>query len=435
MVSNTDSLDFYRPLTAEELVDSKNKKKFLNFTKKNEEKSIPPRTFSSLELKLRSQNKSLKNFRFLKEAYSRLITKNDSGLQRHWQQRAFFKKLSYIKRESKTLFDLVLKMSSGTKVSLRELYFTKIQFKDSQANVLDFFYKKYKRPYRWILDLTFLLGYSDAHYLKWCSNSSSIYGQRGPLTLLKLGFPAHYINSPKLISNYLELPLKITKESTFFNRFLKARLLLNINTLEYIYLTGYQFTQTFNNLNLIKLYSKRYFVYTYFNYKPLQVLLKQNISENSSLSINTTFFKKKNLVNLLRRKYFFNGFIKNQTNLNNEYLIKAKLLFRIRITNFIKPHCFSLFLPKQRQNFFLFSLFPNINAKKLKSKLVSRRNVRFPLNNLIILQFPDFLLIDYSLFSFCLNNNSKKSEVSLQLEQAFPNAHYYPIWFRSCFIY
>jgi len=321
MVNNFSTLDPYRPLTVKELVDSKNKKKVVNFIKKSEDKIL--RSTSSLGLKLKNQNRSLKNFRFLKEAYTRFIKKDDSGLKRYSQQRTFFQKLSYIKRQSKTLFDLVLKMSTGTRVLLKELYFTKIQFKDSQANVLDFFYKKYKRPYRWIFDLTFLLGYSYSNYLKWSTDFASISGQRGSLTLLKAGLPLHSINNSKTIANYLALPSKITKDTKFFSRFLKSRLVLNINSLEYVYLTGYQLTQTFNNFNVIKLYSKRDFVYTYFNYKYLQIFLSSN--KNSSLLslFSNNSFENKKTKRLLAQIYstrLRNAFLKNlMLQLKNTY--------------------------------------------------------------------------------------------------------------------
>ena len=62
MVNNFSTLDPYRPLTVKELVDSKNKKKVVNFIKKSEDKIL--RSTSSLGLKLKNQNRSLKNFRF-----------------------------------------------------------------------------------------------------------------------------------------------------------------------------------------------------------------------------------------------------------------------------------------------------------------------------------------------------------------------------------
>jgi hypothetical protein len=164
-------------------------------------------------------------------------------------------------------------------------------------------------------------------------------------------------------------------------------------------------------------------------------------------------------INHMNKEFVFDsskkkGWFKNLKNIKNKtYAISGKhflyfypLSQNNNTTKFFNFYFFflklkSLFLPfkcipfvaKTWPNFFFKSFFPKIDNYK-KNGIICRKSQRFPINYYMTRRFPSFLIINYRLFSFSITKAFDTSP-TYQLRLFLRNYMYYPIWYKSSFIY
>lgn len=117
----------------------------------------------------------------------------------------------------------------------------------------------------------------------------------------------------------------------------------------------------------------------------------------------------------------------------NKKISFFSFLVKIKSKKILKPYSFFILLNTLDCFVGFFNFFSNINFYE-KNKLISKRALKFPINFLVSKKYPSFLIVNYNIFSFCITKNLLTTP-SFQLKLFLRNFIYYPIWYKSSFIY
>jgi hypothetical protein len=268
-------------------------------------------------------------------------------------------------------------VGSKERLPLKHFYFSRIGFKKGRPTFVDYFYTMYKRPYRWLKSFDKLLGFAPITYFNFKLRNPFIFD---------------------LVRSNLKIPKKITQ--TYYKKFLQTKLSITYSSTKYLNITAYRFLSTLDNKYIYRQTRLKPFLYFF----------------NTQNKVSSYIYKKIKKI--------------KSTNL----ILKKKIDFKFKIFSYLKPYHFKLAMIFTSPLNFLFTMFPYCKAS-IKRRIITRRAFKFPIGYLLTRRIPNFMLIDYSLFSFCITKKNMKISSSIQLRYFLPNISYYPIWFKSSFIY
>lgn len=130
---------------------------------------------------------------------------------------------------------------------------------------------------------------------------------------------------------------------------------------------------------------------------------------------------------------FTTNFITSYNFLNSSDKTFFSYIFKFSQQKMFKPFFFNIIISDITKTIKFLNYYNNSNFYE-KNKLVAKRSHKFPLNYLISRKYPSYMILNYNLFSFCISK-SLQTKPSFQLKLFLKNFIYYPVWYRSSFIY